>query len=142
MKIIYDLECNYNYYIYTENDFYSCRIIKWFIPKELHNNEIVKSQMNMKLLDNLFKHINSIKAYNIQLANLYLNIEKLSIEKRKQVYKEKCYKIMDSINRGLSPYHWEVEEVYEEDISGRKTPCYLIELFTGKNRMLEKVKEM
>lgn len=98
--------------------------------------------MSMKLLDNLFKHINSIKAYNIQLANLYLNIEKLSIEKRKQVYKEKCYKIMDSINRGLSPYHLEVEEVYEEDISGRKTPCYLIGLFTGKNRMLEKVKEM
>lgn len=99
--------------------------------------------MSMKLFDDLFMHINSIKAYNVQLENLYLDIEKQSIEKRKQIYKEKCYKIIDSINKGLSPYHWEVEEeVYEEDISGRKTPCYLIGLFTGKNRMLEKVMEM
>ena len=99
--------------------------------------------MSMKLFDDLFMHINSIKAYNVQLENLYLDIEKQSIEKRKQIYKEKCYKIIDSINKGLSPYHWEIEEgVYEEDISGRKTPCYLIGLFTGKNRMLEKVKEM
>lgn len=135
------MEHNDNYYIYTKNDFYSCRIIKWFIPKELHNNEIVKSQMSMKLFDDLFMHINSIRAYNIQLTNLYLDIEKQSIEKRKQVYKEKCYKIMDSINRGLSPYHWKVEETYE-DIRGRKTPCYLIGLFTGENKMLEKVKEM
>lgn len=98
--------------------------------------------MSMKLFDDLFMHINSIKAYNVQLENLYLDIEKQSIEKRKQIYKEKCYKIVDSINKGLSPYHWEIEEGYEEDISGRKTPCYLIGLFTGKNRMLEKVKEM
>ena len=42
--------------------------------------------------------------------------------------------------RNLTPE--EIEEGYEEDISGRKTPCYLIGLFTGKNRMLEKVKEM
>ena len=99
--------------------------------------------MSMKLFDDLFMHINSIKAYNVQLENLYLDIEKQSIEKRKQIYKEKCYKIVDSINKGLSPYHWEIEEeVYEEAISGRKTPCYLIGLFTGKNRMLEKVKEM
>lgn len=101
MKIIYDLERDGNYYIYTENDFYSYRIIKWFIPKELHNNEIVKSQMSMRLFDDLFTHINSIKAYNIQLVNLYLDIEKQPIEKRKQIYKEKCYKIMDSINRGV-----------------------------------------
>ncbi len=141
MKIIYDLERDDNYYIYTENDFYSCRIIKWFIPKELHNNEIVKSQMSMRLFDDLFIHINSIKAYNIQLANLYLDIEKQSIEKRKQIYKEKCYKIMDSINRGLSPYHWEVEET-NVDIRDRKTQCYLIGLFTGKNKMIDKIEKM
>lgn len=136
------MERDDNYYIYTENDFYSARIIKWFIPKELHNNEIVKSQMSMKLFDNLFKHINSIKAHNVQLANLYLDIEKQSIEKRKQIYKEKCYKIMDSINRELSPYHWEVKETYEEDIGGRKTPCYLIGLFTGENKMIDKIEQM
>ena len=141
MKIIYDLERDDNYYIYTENDFYSCRIIKWFIPKELHNNEIVKSQMSMRLFDDLFMHINSIKAYNIQLANLYLDIEKQSIEKRKQIYKEKCYKIMDSINRGLSPYHWEVEEL-NVDIRDRKTQCYLIGLFTGENKMIDKIEKM
>lgn len=135
------MERNDSYYIYTENDFYSCRIIKWFIPKELHNNEIVKSQMSMKLFDNLFMHINSIKAYNVQLANLYLDIEKQSIEKRKQVYKEKCYKIIDSINRGLSPYHWEVEETHE-DIRDRKTLCYLIGLFTGENKMTDKIEKM
>lgn len=141
MKIVYDLERNGNYYIYTENDFYSCRIIKWFIPKELHNNEIVKSQMSMKLFDDLFKHINSIKAYNVQLANLYLDIEKQSIEKRKQVYKEKCYKIIDSINKGLPPYHWEVEET-NEDIRGMRTPCYLIGLFTGEDTMMDKIEKM
>lgn len=141
MKIIYDLERDDNYYIYIENDFYSCRIIKWFIPKELHNNEIVKSQMSMRLFDDLFMHINSIKAYNIQLANLYLDIEKQSIEKRKQVYKEKCYKIIDSINRGLSPYHWEVEETYK-DVRGARTPCYLIGLFTGDNKMIDKIEKI
>ncbi len=141
MKIIYDLERDDNYYIYIENDFYSCRIIKWFIPKEIHNNEIVKSQMSMRLFDDLFMHINSIKTYNVQLANLYLDIEKQSIEKRKQIYKEKCYKIMNSINRGLSPYHWEVEETYE-DIRDRKTPCYLIGLFTGDNKMIDKIEKM
>lgn len=97
--------------------------------------------MSMKLFDDLFMHINSIKAYNVQLANLYLDIEKQSIEKRKQVYKDKCYEVMDSINRGLSPYHWEVEETYE-DVRDRKTQCYLIGLFTGENKILEKVKEM
>lgn len=135
------MERDDNYYIYTENDFYSCRIIKWFIPKELHNNEIVKSQMSMKLFDDLFMHINSIKAYNVQLANLYLDIEKQSIEKRKQIYKEKCYKIMDSINRGLSPYHWEVEETYK-DVRGARTPCYLIGLFTGDNKMIDKIEKI
>ena len=84
------MEHNDNYYIYTENDFYSCRIIKWFIPKELHNNEIVKSQMSMKLFDDLFMNINSIKAYNVQLENLYLDIEKQSIEKKRE---NKCIKI-------------------------------------------------
>lgn len=135
------MEHNDNYYIYTENDFYSARIIKWFIPKELHNNEIVKSQMSMKLFDDLFMHINSIKAYNVQLDNLYLDIEKQSIEKRKQVYKEKCYKIMDSINRGLSPYHWEIEKTYEF-IRDMRTPCYLIGLFTGENKMIDKIEKM
>jgi len=135
------LEHNDNYYIYTENDFYSCRIIKWFIPKELHNNEIVKSQMSMKLFDDLFMNINSIKAYNVQLENLYLDIEKQSIEKRKQIYKEKCYKIIDSINKGLSPYHWEIEEGYEDKI-GKRTPCCFIGLFTGKNRMIDKIRRM
>lgn len=95
----------------------------------------------MKLFDDLFMHINSIKAYNVQLADLYLDIEKQSIIKRKQVYKDKCYEIIDSINRVLSPYHWEAEETYE-DIRGRKIPCYLIGLFTGENKMLGKVKEM
>lgn len=94
------------------------------------------------MFDDLFIHINSIKSYNVQLANLYLDIEKQSIEKRKQVYKDKCHEIMDSINRGLSPYHWEVEETYEEDISSRKTPCYLIGLFTGKNGMRNKIEQM
>lgn len=97
--------------------------------------------MSMKLFDDLFMHINSIKAYNVQLANLYLDIEKQSIEKRKQVYKDKCYEIMDSINRGLSPYHWEIEETYE-DKRGMRTPCYLIGLFTGKNEMREKIERM
>lgn len=97
--------------------------------------------MSMKLFGDLFMHINSIKAYNIQLDRLYLDIEKQSIEKRKQVYKEKCYKIIDSINRGLSPYHWEVEETYE-DIRDRKTLCYLIGLFTGKNKMIDKIEKM
>lgn len=141
MKIVCDLERNDNYYIYTENDFYSCRIIKWFIPKELNNNKIVKSQMSMKLFDDLFMNINSIKAYNVQLANLYLAIEKQSIEKRKQIYKEKCYKIIDSINRGLSPYHWKIEETYE-DIRGMRTKCYLIRLFTGENKMIDKIEKM
>lgn len=95
----------------------------------------------MKLFDDLFMHINSIKAYNIQLDNLYLDIEKQSIEKRKQVYKDICYEIMDSINRGLSPYHWEVEKTYE-DIRGRKIPCYLIGLFNGENKMREKIEKM
>ena len=43
--------------------------------------------MSMKLFDDLFMNINSIKAYNVQLENLYLDIEKQSIEKRKQIYK-------------------------------------------------------
>lgn len=97
--------------------------------------------MNMKLFDDLFMNINSIKNYNVQLDNLYLDIEKQSIKKRKQVYKEKCYKIMDSINRGLSPYHWEVEETHD-DINGVRTPCYLIGLFTGENRMRDKIEQM
>lgn len=139
--MIYDLDHDDRYYVYTANDIFSLRIIKWFIPKELHNNEIVKSQMSMKLFDDLFMHINSIKAYNIKLANLYLDIEKQSIEKRKQIYKEKCYEIMDSINRGLSPYHWEVEET-NDNIRGRETPCYLIGLFTGENKMRNKIEQM
>lgn len=98
--------------------------------------------MSMKLFDELFMHINSIKAYNVRLANLYLDIEKQSIEKRKQIYKEKCYKIMDSVNRGLSPYHWEVEEIYEKNVRGIRTPCYLIWLFTGENKMKNKIEEM
>lgn len=97
--------------------------------------------MSMKLFDDLFMHINSIKAYNVQLENLYLDIEKQSIEKRKQVYKEKCYKIIDSINRGLSPYHWEVEETYK-DVRGARTPCYLIGLFTGDNKMIDKIEKI
>lgn len=97
--------------------------------------------MSVKLFNDLFMNINSIKAYNVQLANLYLDIEKQSIEKRKQIYKEKCYKIMDSINRGLSPYHWEVEETYE-DKRGMRTPCYLIGLFTGENKMRDKIEKM
>lgn len=97
--------------------------------------------MSMKLFDDLFMHINSIKTYNVQLANLYLDIEKQSIEKRKQIYKEKCYKIIDSINRELSPYHWKVEETYE-DIRNRKTLCYLIGLFTGENKIIDKIEKM
>lgn len=97
--------------------------------------------MSTKLFDNLFMNINSIKAYNVQLTNLYLDIEKQSVEKRKQVYKDKCYEIMNSINRGLSPYHWEVEEIHE-DVRDRKTQCYLIGLFTGKNKMIDKIEKM
>ena len=97
--------------------------------------------MRIKLFDDLFMYINSIKAYNVQLTNLYLDIEKQSIEKRKQIYKEKCYKIMDSINRGLSPYHWEIEETYE-DVRGIRTLYYLIGLFIGENKMKNKIEGM
>ena len=56
--------------------------------------------MSIELFDELLLNINSIKIYNVQLSNLYLDIEKQSIEIRKQIYKEKCYKILDSINIG------------------------------------------
>ena len=80
MIILYDVEQKGGYYIYTENDIVSFRIVKWFIPQELHNNEIVKSQMNMKLFEELIRNMNSIKAYNIQFSNLYLDIERKSVE--------------------------------------------------------------
>lgn len=97
--------------------------------------------MSIELFDELLLNINSIKIYNVQLSNLYLDIEKQSIEIRKQIYKEKCYKILDSINIGLSPYHWEIEETHD-DIRGRKTSCYLIGLFTGENKIIDKIEKM
>lgn len=97
--------------------------------------------MSIELFDDLLLNINSIKIYNAQLSNLYLDIEKQSIEMRKQIYKEKCYKILDSINIGLSPYHWEIEETYE-DIRGMKTKCYLIGLFIGENRIKYEIEIM
>lgn len=136
--ILYDIEQKEGYYVYTENDILSFRTVKWFIPQELHNNEIVKSQMNMNLFEELIRNMNYIKAYNVQFSNLYLDIERKSVEKKKQIYKEKCYQIIENINNGLSPYHWEIQE----DISDSLIHCYLIGLFTGENKMRNKIERL
>jgi len=136
--ILYDVEQKEGYYIYTENDFYNIREIKWFIPKELHNNEIVKSQMSIKSFEELIRNIDSIKAYNIQLSNLYLDIERKSVEKRKQIYKEKCHQIIENINKGLSPYHWEIQKY----TSSKRRDCYLIGLFAGENRFEKEIESL
>lgn len=134
----YDVEHNAGFYTYVQHDMLSLRTIKWLIPEILINNEIVKSQMNSKPFDELIKHMNSIEIYNRQLNNLHLDIERKSIEKRKQSVKEQCYQIVENINKGLSPYHWDMQE----DISERRRDCYLIGLFLGENGLLKRIERM
>lgn len=134
----YDIEHVPGFYTYVQHDMISLRTIKWLIPEELHNNEIVKAQMNSKPFDELIKHINAIKVYNWQLKNLYLDIEIKSIDKRKQSVKEECYQIIEDVNKGLSPYHWDMQK----DPSERRKDCYLIGLFSGENELLKRIEEM
>lgn len=133
----YDIEHNVGFYTYVQHDMLSLRTIKWLIPESLHNNEIVKSQMNSKPFDELVSHIRSIEAYNYQLSKLHLDIERKSIEKRKQVIKEKCYQIVENINKGLAPYHWDMQEDTSE-----RMDSYLIGLFLGENEMLKRIEKM
>lgn len=133
----YDVEHNAGFYTYVQHDMLTTRVIKWLIPEILHNNEIVKSQMNSKPFDELISHIRSIEAYNYQLSKLHLNIGRKSIEKRKQAVKEKCYQIVENINKGLAPYHWNIQE----DASERRD-SYLIGLFIGENSLLKRIEEM
>ena len=134
----YDIEHNAGFYTYVQYEPFSLRTIKWLIPEGLHNNEIVKAQMRSEPFDELIKHINSIGAYNLQLNNLYLDIEMKSIKKRKQFVKEQCYQIIEDINKGLSPYHWEMHD----DTSSNRRDSYLIGLFQGEDEFLKRIKEM
>lgn len=124
------------FYIYTQRNLISLTTVKWFIPEELNGNDIVKSQMNFKPFDKLYSYICSIENYNRQLKNLHLNIERQSIHKSKQKIKEKCYATIEKINKGLQPYHWEMEKSSEE----RNT--YLIELRKGEDWMLRRIQNM
>ena len=129
---------NDGFYMYVQQDMISLRTIKWLIPEDLHNNEIVKSQMNSKPFAELIKHMDSIEIYNRQLNNLHLDIERKSIEKRKQLVKEKCYQIVECVNKELLPYHWDIQE----DTSERKRDCYLVGLFLGENGLLKRIERL
>lgn len=134
--IYWDTEHRDGFYIYIQHDMISLTTVKWFIPEELNNNEIVRTQMDFKPFDKLFAYIGSIQAYNIQLNNLHLDIERKSIQKKKTEIKEKCYRIIEKMNKGLSPYHWEMEK----SLMDRET--YLIELRRGENWFLRKIQDM
>lgn len=131
-----DVERIDGFYVYTQSNMISRTIVKWFIPEELNGNNIVKSYMNFKPFDELFLYICTIENYNSQLKNLYLDIERQLICERKQKIKEKCYAIIEKMNKGLQPYHWEMEKSLEE----RNT--YLIELCKGENWMLRRIQDM
>lgn len=131
-----EVEQRGGFYIYTQRNLISLTIVKWFIPEELNGNDIVKSQMNFKQFDKLYSYICSIENYNRQLKNLYLDIERQPIHKGKQKIKEKCYATIEKINKGLQPYHWEMEKSLEE----RNT--YLIELRKGEDWMLRRIQDM
>lgn len=124
------------FYTYTQHDMISLTTVKWFIPEELNGNEIVKSQMNFKPFDELYSCIRSIEIYNNQLKDFHLDIERKSIQKKKTKTKEKCYQIIEKINKGLSPYYWEMEK----SLNDRET--YLIELCRGENWMLRRIQDM
>lgn len=132
----YEVEHRDGFYVYTQRNMISLITVKWFIPEELNGNDIVKSQIDFKPFDKLYSYICSIENYNRQLKNLHLDIERQSIHKGKQKIKEKCYQIIEKINRGLSPYHWEMEKNLEE----RNT--YLIELRKGEDWMLKRIQDM
>lgn len=97
--------------------------------------------MSTKLLNDLCMNINSIEVYNNKLAELYLDIERQPIEELKKIYKQKCYKIIESMNVQLSPYHWEIEKTCET-VRDRIIQCYLLILTTGEDKMINEIKEM
>lgn len=134
-KIIYKLD---GYYTYQDsNPFNLCTFI-WYIPKELHNNEIVKARMNHQPFENLIRHINGINVYNYELKHKYLDVEKESLLKKKKELKWKCHQILNEINYDLSPYHWELQK----DTNSDRRDCYLIGLFTGENRIEKEIESL
>lgn len=128
------------YYIYVEHSFESLDIqtISWYIPECLCGNETVKSRMKRKLFEELLRHINGIKVYNLEINRKYLDSEKELLLKKKKELKWKCHQIITEINEGLSPYHWEMKEDKENNHYGN----YMIGLFTGKNRMAEDIEKL
>lgn len=134
MYILSNIEKIPGFYTYIQNDFLNCFNVKWFIPENLHNNEIVRSQMRIEPFEKLICNIGSIEVYNYKLSKLYLDIERKSIAKKKQEMKDKCYQIIEEINKGLSPYHWEMQKDTQD-----RHDWYLIGLFTGENKMIKDI---
>lgn len=132
-----DIEKIPGFYTFVQNDFMNCFNVKWFIPENLHNNEIVISQMRTEPFKKLMRHIGSIEAYNHKLSELYLDIERKSITKKKQEMKDKCYQIIEEINKGLSPYHWEMQKDTQD-----RHDWYLIGLFAGENKMIKDIEKL
>lgn len=128
------------YYVYVEHSFESLNMqtISWYIPEELCGNEKVKSRMKRRLFEELLRHINGIKVYNLEIDHKYLDSEKEPLLKKKKELKWKCHQIIAEINDGLSPYHWEMKE----DKEIRHYDNYMIGLFVGKNEMIEDIENL
>ena len=135
--VLIDIENIPGFYTYVQNDFQNCFNVNWFIPENIHNNEIIRSQMRIEPFKKLIRHIGSIEAYNNKLSELHLDIEQKSIIKKKQEIKDECYQIIEEINKGLLPYHWEIQK----DTQNRHD-WYLIGLFTGENKMIKDIEKL
>lgn len=108
--------------------------VQWLIPEELAGNPIVLDKMHIKPFEKLLENISAIENYNYILSTKYLDIEKEPILKSIYNIKEQCYTILEDINKNLSPYHWEIQEVKDNHLR-----YWLIGLFKGENRLKNRI---
>ena len=88
---------NDGFYMYVQQDMISLRTIKWLIPEDLHNNEIVKSQINSKPFGSELKIIDIVSNFCIHKASSSKEIAPALIKRLKSIEKARYSLISSNI---------------------------------------------
>ena len=89
--------------------------IHWCIPNELVNNTIVESKMKAEPFMKIYDYINKIEFYKSELKHRYLDIEKIPIREKIDKLKTETIKLLDEVDKDLSPYYWVIKKLSYRD---------------------------
>lgn len=118
--------------------------IIWKIPENIGNGiEIKRNTANTLNIRLLRDNIKLIKLCNSRIQFSTSAAEEAEIEDTKTMLKQQCFNILNSMNRGIKPYHCEIPDILE-DVQSKHTKesLYCVIIIDGEDELSKAIEKL